>query len=75
MEVWALQAYGAARTLLEMLTIKSDDLHGRTEVYKSIIKGLESFGSDIPESFNVLLKELKTLCLNVECLQEALPKQ
>jgi DNA-directed RNA polymerase subunit beta len=71
MEVWALQAYGASRTLLEMLTIKSDDLQGRTEVYKSIIKGVESFGSEIPESFNVLVKELKTLGLNVECLQDA----
>ncbi len=69
MEVWALEAYGASNTLSEMLTIKSDDLQGRTEVYKSIIQGLESFRSDIPESFNVLMKELKTLGLNVECLQ------
>jgi DNA-directed RNA polymerase subunit beta len=70
MEVWALEAYGAARTLLEMLTVKSDDLQGRMEVYKAIIKGQENFGSDIPESFNVLVKELKTLGLNVECRQE-----
>jgi len=70
MEVWALQAYGAARTLLEMLTVKSDDLQGRMEVYKAIIKGQESFTSDVPESFNVLIKELKTLGMNIECRQE-----
>jgi DNA-directed RNA polymerase subunit beta len=69
MEVWALQAYGAARTLLEMLTVKSDDLQGRMEVYKAIIKGQESFTSDVPESFNVLVKELKTLGMNIECRQ------
>lgn len=67
MEVWALQAYGAARTLLEMLTIKSDDLQGRMDVYKSIINGQEYFTSDVPESFNVLMKELKTLGMNIEC--------
>lgn len=70
MEVWALEAYGAARILLEMLTVKADDLQGRMEVYKAIIKGQENFGSDIPESFNVLMKELKTLGLNIECRQE-----
>ncbi len=69
MEVWALQAYGAARTLLEMLTVKSDDLQGRMEVYKAIIKGQENFTSDVPESFNVLIKELKTLGMNIECRQ------
>jgi DNA-directed RNA polymerase subunit beta len=71
MEVWALQAYGAARTLLEMLTVKSDDLIGRMEVYKAIIKGQENFSSDVPESFNVLIKELRTLGMNIECRQEA----
>jgi DNA-directed RNA polymerase subunit beta len=71
MEVWALQAYGAARTLLEMLTVKSDDLQGRMEVYKAIIKGQENFTSDVPESFNVLIKELKTLGMNIECRQES----
>jgi DNA-directed RNA polymerase subunit beta len=70
MEVWALQAYGASRTLLEMLTVKSDDLQGRMDVYKAIIKGQENFSSDIPESFNVLVKELKTLGMNIECRQE-----
>ena len=71
MEVWALEAYGAANTLLEMLTVKSDDLQGRTEVYKAIVKGQENFTSDTPESFNVLIKELKTLGLNVECRRDS----
>jgi DNA-directed RNA polymerase subunit beta len=71
MEVWTVQAYGAAFILREMLTVKSDDLQGRMEVYKAIIKGQENFGSDVPESFNVLVKELKTLALNIECRQEA----
>ncbi|MBQ8750205.1 MAG: DNA-directed RNA polymerase subunit beta [Alphaproteobacteria bacterium] len=68
MEVWALQAYGAAYTLQEMLTVKSDDVTGRTKVYESIIRGEDSFDSGIPESFNVLVKEIKSLCLNVEML-------
>ena len=65
MEVWALEAYGAAYTLQEMLTVKSDDVSGRTKVYESIIKGDDDFEAGIPESFNVLLKELKSLGLNV----------
>ncbi len=71
MEVWAVEAYGAAHVLSELLTVKSDDLKGRMEVYKSIIKGMEVFGSDVPESFNVLVKELQTLCLNIEYIQDA----
>jgi DNA-directed RNA polymerase subunit beta len=65
MEVWALQAYGASYTLQEMLTVKSDDVSGRTKVYEAIIRGEDSFESGIPESFNVLTKELQALCLNV----------
>ena len=65
MEVWALEAYGAAYTLQEMLTVKSDDVSGRTKVYESIIKGDDDFEAGIPESFNVLIKELKSLGLNV----------
>ena len=70
MEVWALQAYGAAYTLQEMLTIKSDDVDGRTRVYDAIVNGEDSFDTGIPESFNVLVKEIKSLCLNVEMLNE-----
>ena len=70
MEVWALQAYGAAYTLQEMLTIKSDDVDGRTRVYDAIVAGEDSFNTGIPESFNVLVKEIKSLCLNVEMLNE-----
>ena len=70
MEVWALQAYGAAYTLQEMLTVKSDDVNGRTKVYESIVRGEDSFESGVPESFNVLVKEIKSLCLNVEMLNE-----
>ncbi|WOE75929.1 DNA-directed RNA polymerase subunit beta [Alterisphingorhabdus coralli] len=66
MEVWALQAYGAAYTLQEMLTVKSDDVVGRTKVYESIVKGDDSFETGIPESFNVLVKEMRSLGLNVE---------
>ena len=70
MEVWALQAYGAAYTLQEMLTVKSDDVNGRTKVYEAIVRGEDTFESGIPESFNVLTKEIKSLCLNVELLNE-----
>ena len=70
MEVWALQAYGAAYTLQEMLTVKSDDVNGRTKVYEAIVRGEDSFEAGIPESFNVLTKEIKSLCLNVELLNE-----
>ncbi len=66
MEVWALQAYGAAYTLQEMLTVKSDDVAGRTKVYESIVKGDDTFEAGIPESFNVLVKEMRSLGLNVE---------
>ena len=66
MEVWALQAYGAAYTLQEMLTVKSDDVAGRTKVYEAIVRGDTEFQSGIPESFNVLVKELKSLALDVQ---------
>ena len=70
MEVWALEAYGAAYTLQEMLTVKSDDISGRTKVYEAIVRGDNNFEAGIPESFNVLIKELHSLCLNVELLSE-----
>ena len=66
MEVWALEAYGASYTLQEMLTVKSDDVAGRVKVYETIVKGEENFESGIPESFNVLVKEIRSLALNVE---------
>ena len=66
MEVWALQAYGASYTLQEMLTVKSDDVSGRTKVYESIVRGDENFEAGIPESFNVLVKEMQALCLDVD---------
>ena len=66
MEVWALQAYGAAYTLQEMLTVKSDDVIGRTKVYEAIVKGDDTFEAGIPESFNVLVKEMRSLGLSVE---------
>ena len=66
MEVWALEAYGAAYTLQEMLTVKSDDVAGRTKVYEAIVKGDDAFEAGIPESFNVLVKEIRSLGLNVE---------
>jgi len=65
MEVWALEAYGAAYTLQEMLTVKSDDVSGRTKVYEAIVRGDDNFEAGIPESFNVLVKELRSLGLNV----------
>ncbi|MEM7124314.1 MAG: DNA-directed RNA polymerase subunit beta [Pseudomonadota bacterium] len=71
MEVWALQAYGAAHTLQEMLTVKSDDVAGRTRVYESIVKGDHNFEAGIPESFNVLVKEMQALGLNVELQQSS----
>jgi DNA-directed RNA polymerase subunit beta len=70
MEVWALEAYGAANTLQEMLTIKSDDVYGRAKAYESIIKGVEIQGPKVPESFNVLVKELQGLGLKVDLLAE-----
>jgi len=66
MEVWALEAYGAAYTLQEMLTVKSDDVSGRTKVYEAIVRGDDDFEAGIPESFNVLVKELRSLGLNVD---------
>ena len=66
MEVWALEAYGASYTLQEMLTVKSDDVAGRTKVYEAIVRGQSDFQSGIPESFNVLVKELRSLALDVQ---------
>ena len=65
MEVWALEAYGAAPPLQEMLTVKSDDVAGRTRIYESIVKGDNSLQAGTPESFNVLMKEMQSLCLDV----------
>ena len=70
MEVWAMEAYGAAYGLQEFLTVKSDDVAGRTRMYESIVKGEHVLESGLPESFNVLLKELQSLCLNVELIEE-----
>jgi len=70
MEVWALQAYGAAYTLQEMLTVKSDDVAGRTKVYEAIVRGDDTFEAGIPESFNVLVKEMRSLGLSVELSQK-----
>ena len=69
MEVWALESYGASNTLQEILTIKSDDVAGRTKVYEALIRGDYNFESGIPESFHVLVKELKSLGLNVELIE------
>src|SRR5262245_4822794 len=71
MEVWSLEAYGAAYTLQEILTVKSDDVAGRTKVYEAIVRGDDTFEAGIPESFNVLVKELRSLGLNVELNQSA----
>jgi DNA-directed RNA polymerase subunit beta len=71
MEVWALEAYGAAYTLQEMLTVKSDDVAGRTKVYEAIVRGDDTFDAGIPESFNVLVKEMRSLGLNVEMADSA----
>jgi DNA-directed RNA polymerase subunit beta len=73
MEVWALEAYGAAYTLQEMLTVKSDDVAGRTKVYEAIVRGDDSFEAGVPESFNVLVKEMRALGLNVELEMSAGP--
>jgi DNA-directed RNA polymerase subunit beta len=72
MEVWALEAYGAAHTLQEILTIKSDDVPGRSKAYESIIKGEPIRKVNVPESFNVLVRELKGLCLDVELLKDGM---
>jgi DNA-directed RNA polymerase subunit beta len=71
MECWALQAYGAAYTLQEMLTVKSDDVSGRVKVYESIVRGEDNFEAGIPESFHVLVKELRSLGLNVDLINSA----
>ncbi len=71
MEVWALEAYGASYTLQEMLTVKSDDVSGRAKVYEAIVRGDNNFEAGVPESFNVLVKELRSLSLNVELEQNA----
>ena len=71
MEVWAMEAYGAAYALQEFLTVKSDDVAGRTRIYESIVKGEHNFESGLPESFNVLVKELQGLGLDVELIEEA----
>ena len=68
MEVWALQAYGAAYTLQEFLTVKSDDTTGRTKIYEAIVKGKNTLDAGLPESFNVLIKELQSLGLDVELI-------
>ncbi|HKL48087.1 MAG TPA: DNA-directed RNA polymerase subunit beta, partial [Desulfuromonadales bacterium] len=70
MEVWAMEAYGAAHALQEFLTVKSDDVAGRTRIYESIVKGKHTLEAGLPESFNVLIKELQSLCLDVELLEE-----
>ncbi len=71
MEVWAMEAYGAAYALQEFLTVKSDDVQGRTRMYESIVKGEYQLDPGLPESFNVLIKELQSLCLNVELVEQA----
>jgi DNA-directed RNA polymerase subunit beta len=75
MEVWAMEAYGAAYTLQEFLTVKSDDVVGRTRMYEAIVKGDNVLESGLPESFNVLLKELQSLALDVELLEHAPPER
>jgi DNA-directed RNA polymerase subunit beta len=70
MEVWAIEAYGAAYTLQEFLTVKSDDVAGRTRIYEAIVKGEHTFEPGLPESFNVLVKELQSLCLDVDLIEE-----
>jgi DNA-directed RNA polymerase subunit beta len=71
MEVWAMEAYGAAYSLQEFLTVKSDDVAGRTRMYETIVKGEHTLEPGLPESFNVLVKELQSLCLDVELIEEA----
>jgi DNA-directed RNA polymerase subunit beta len=71
MEVWAMEAYGAAYSLQEFLTVKSDDVMGRTRMYEAIVKGDYTLEAGLPESFNVLIKELQSLCLNVELIEDS----
>jgi len=68
MEVWALEAYGAAHILQELLTAKSDDVYGRTKIYEALVKGETTVEPGLPESFNVLIRELQSLCLDVQLL-------
>ena len=75
MEVWALEAYGAAHILQELLTAKSDDVTGRAKIYEAIVKGDASFTPGLPESFNVLIRELQSLCLDVELLKTRKPQE
>jgi DNA-directed RNA polymerase subunit beta len=75
MEVWALEAYGAAHILQELLTSKSDDVYGRTKIYESIVKGEAAIEPGVPESFNVLIRELQSLCLDVELMKRKSPAQ
>ncbi len=75
MEVWAMEAYGAAYALQEFLTVKSDDVQGRTKMYEAIVKGDYTLEPGIPESFNVLVKELQALCLNVELIEDGVARQ
>jgi DNA-directed RNA polymerase subunit beta len=70
MEVWALEGYGAANILQEMLTVKSDDINGRTQLYEAIVKGKKIRRPNVPESFNVLLRELQALNLNIDLLSQ-----
>ncbi|HPJ96792.1 MAG TPA: hypothetical protein PK022_05745 [Syntrophales bacterium] len=70
MEVWAMEAYGAAYSLQEFLTVKADDVTGRTRMYEAIVKGEHTTEPGVPESFNVLVKELQSLCLDVELIEE-----
>ena len=70
MEVWALEAYGAAYTLREMLTVKSDDVNGRTKMYKNIVDGIYRMDAGIPESFNVLLREIRSLGINIDLIRK-----
>jgi len=70
MEVWALEAYGAAHILQELLTAKSDDVAGRSKIYEAIVKGEADFDPGLPESFNVLVRELQSLCLDVELVKK-----
>ena len=70
MEVWALEAYGAAYILQELLTAKSDDVYGRTKIYEAIVKGEAAIEPGVPESFNVLIRELQSLCLDVELIKQ-----
>jgi DNA-directed RNA polymerase subunit beta len=71
MEVWALEAYGSAFTLQEMLTVKSDDVEGRNRIYEAIVRGEQKFNPSVPESFNVLIKELQGLCLDIRAEKES----